>query len=883
MESVMHAKSAIALAFSRWRTFLSSTKAGGMSIALAFVLMFMSTVGAALSNYAWHEAQWEELESAQRAAVAALGPLLGENADSPAVTGRLLEYVEAMQPGFDATTPTIVRGADDVISVTFGGTFAVDDIWGGGGNVAEAVAPNTIRVKLEHERYEIAMALDVSGSMACLTDNCKIPDGNGGRIRKLDALKQAMEAAADALESTTRNTPGSLMTSVVPFASLVNVADTATAGRTEAKEGYVRMLAGAVDNGQPLDMQEVLRHARDDRDDGVGQWVDTFHGYGVGKDLGPLRSRGLPDDLLDDKDWNLRREGVKVDVGEQFARKPPDGRTWMVDDKDFWNGCLMARWGAYWNPKARSAGFDANPTDGAHWPARTDVPGWSPAAPMLPDVPLHLSDAPPDRDDPHSLFTAYSWPDASIAVPDDDKGPDKDAGSADHWLQVAMVRLLDTGPNAVKLAGNRFPLTANKFIGHNHWNRAGGGGDAMCPGTPITPLTDDLATVRRAVRSLTGVKEAFQGAIIDPNGPAETYMVRGLVWALRTVSPLWEPVWQAEDVRGLPRPGVTCAQGEAGSCDVLLKKSILLVADGANFVNQLETTRLPELVVIPGSPGTKNRIPEWSAWSTLTCDDPRTRNDLDEYHTAWTAEQPTYFNRQFAHNGAMALTGESRFHVVGKEQEIEDAFRWNQPPGFSVAPLGDFTPWELFRGPYPAGTQPSKGSYDFATDMLMAEMGLRGRPMRLTGYCGPFSAPGPYGSVDDYVLVAHKDDSDILPPVRNVAPFQHPPTQHSPLLPRDRPGVNQAYNAVRSTMLQQLDTWFLEACALARQRGVRVNAVYIGDVSRYTTAHIDLLEDCVAAAGGDPAKDVYVTPKADDLKRAFEEQFAVRRNLRFLS
>ena len=869
MKSVKSVKSATAPGSSRWRTFLSSTKAGGMSIALAFVLMFMGTVGAALSNYAWHEAQWEELESAQRAAVAALGPLLGENANDPAVAGRLLEYVEAMQPGFDAATPTIVRGADDVISVTFGGTFAVDDIWGGGGNVAEAVAPNTIRVKLEHERYEIAMALDISASMS---EN--MPSGNGGEIRKMRALKQAMEAATDALESTTRNTPGSLMTSVVPFASLVNVADTATAGRTPAKEGYVRMLAGALENGQPLGIDDVLSRARDDAADGVGQWLDTFHGYGVGEDMGPLRSRGLPKDLLEDKDWNLRRRNVRVPVGEQFGRPNPADREWIVDDKDFWNGCLMARWGAYWNPDARPSGFLANPADGAHWPAKDDVAGWSPAAPTLPDVPLHLSDAPPDRDDPNSLFTAYSWPDASIAVPDEDTGPDRDAGSADHWLQVAMARLLDPQPGGIRV-GIR-SLVREQFIGHNHWNRQGGGGDAMCPGAPITPLTDDLTTVGNAIGSLATVEGAFKGAVQpDPGGPGATHLVRGLVWALRTVSPLWKPVWQVQDAQARPRPGVTCAQGEAGSCDVLLRKSILLVTDGANAAGSLAPTRLPELVGATEQVR-RDRIPEWRQTSgDKVCNRMSTRHDLAEYHGAWRlAERPDVFNGHFA----SIIGADDRFDVVdnGKRQALEHAFRWNQPTGFSVDPLGDFTPWELFRGPEPSASQ------KIATDMLMADMGLKGRPMRLTGYCGPYSAFGPYGSADDPVLVAHKDDPHILPPVRRVAPFQYPPTPRSPYLPKSG---DATYNALGRNMLQLLDNWFLEACALAGQRGVPVNAIYIGNSSyRGAGDHIRLLEECVDAAGGDPTKDeVYVTPKADDLKRAFEEQFAVRRNLRFLN
>ena len=846
----------------RWRAFLSSTDAGGMAISLALVLSFVASTGALMTNYAWREAQWEELEASQRAAVAALGPLLGENAADSSVAERLVEYVEALQPGFEATTPTITRGADDVVSVTFGGTYTVDDIWGGGSGGGIEIAPNTVRVKFEHERYEIAMALDVSYSMGCAT-GCEIL-GDDGPIRKLDALKKAMEAATDALRTSTQNTPGALAVSVVPYAALVNVADTATAGETTAKLRYLRMLAGAQTSDAPLTKAQLLAAARDDAAIGMGQWVDTFHGYGVGADMGPLRSRGLPADLLNDIDWNLRRRNVAVPVGDQFARADPTDRIWTVDDEDFWNGCLMARWGAYWNPAGRPQEFAINPVDPAYWPYKTDVAGWSPAAPELDDVPVHLSDEPPDRSNPHTLFTAYSWPDASIAVPDDDTGPAWDAGSADHWLQVAMARLLDTGPRGTQVRGHL--LTDLELAGHNHWNRPGGGGHGgMCPGTPITPLTDDIATVQSAIANLAGVDLPLAP---DPHLVGATYLVRGLVWALRTVSPLWEPVWKVEDVSGRPRPGRSCAPGETGpSCDPLLSKSILLVTDGQTNIGTAGNTGLPEQVQ-------EDEIPPWRYFLDPVCG-VATRATLPLYHAAWSLTTPNEFNAQFANNGASALTADRRFDVQQNNNApaaLSDAFTWpTHHTGFPGSALADFTPWELFRGPETSAPRKT-GPYQVATDMLMGTTGLRGRPTRLTGYCRPVVPFGPYGGMGDHVLIG-EDDTKILPPVPNVGPFRIPETP---------PSAFRDLNVVYDTNNDQLNTWFFDACRLAGQRGVRVDAIYIGE--RSSAAEIAALERCVDAAGGDPSTDeVYVTPSAEDLKRSFERIFSVRRNLRFLS
>ena len=61
---------------------------------------------------------------------------------------------------------------------------------------------------------------------------------------------------------------------------------------------------------------------------------------------------------------------------------------------------------------------------------------------------------------------------------------------------------------------------------------------------------------------------------------------------------------------------------------------------------------------------------------------------------------------------------------------------------------------------------------------------------------------------------------------------------------------------------------------------MRINAIYMGSESYRKP--IDVLKECVRRAGGDPERDVYVTPTAQGLANAFTELFTIRRNLRFL-
>ena len=427
--------------------------------------------------------------------------------------------------------------------------------------------------------------MDVSVSM-----NYTFPSGDGRySIAKITGLKEAMASVSDAMRTATETTKGSLMVSLVPYTSAVSVAQVRTqlysrslpygpAGRTPAKERYVRMLAGAPAPGET--MADTLRKARGAVADGWGHWVDSFHHYGVGKDLGPLRKQSLPKELLDDTDWDLSKD-MALDVSGQVPRLG----SWNVYGDDFWNGCLMARWGAYWEPDARPAGWTANRT--ANWPARKRVAGWSARSGELPaSTPLHLSDAPPDANDAHSLFTAYSWPDARIS------------GWADHRLQTVMATLLEA-PETPTVGDEDSPQSLDTYLtlADNDWSRSisANAVRGLCPRQSITPLTHDWEQISQAVGYVQyGVQVSdLQFAKPGTAGSAATFHHLGVVWALRTLSPLWQRVWQVNDVGGAVRPGVPCARNESGvGCNSRLKKTILIIADGINYPGNVINSRI---------------------------------------------------------------------------------------------------------------------------------------------------------------------------------------------------------------------------------------------------------------------------------------------------
>ena len=849
------------------RSFLRSRRGGGMLIGCAFALSFLASIGALMSNYAWREAQWEEIRAALRAAVSAAGPLLfgSQGRLEGAAEERIGEFLSGTLPRLDLEGVEVDYDIETkVTTVSISGNYDFHDIWASDSGDPDQIE-ESLGAKLDADRYEVAVALDVSGSM--LGEIRSGADGN--LIVKLDSLKAAMTNVTNVMREASATTPGSLMLAIVPFASAVNVADTATDGpvsdakRTAAKERYVRMLAGAPDKGESV--SATLKAARDAVEAGNGQWVDTFHHYGVGRDLGLLRMQGLPSGVLDNTDWSLRREDVILDVGAQVPNLNRDsegnGGRWQVDDEDFWNGCVMARWGAYWAEDARPVGWIAD--QASNWPAVKRVAGWSEAAEDLSaSTPLHLSDAPPDADDPHTLFTAYSWPDARIGAQDD------------HRLQTIMAQLLDQsgsneGLELITLRGNRLGgrehLTGYVTQAYNDWSADGSvGGSTLCPESPVIPLTEDLQTLGNAINNLATVPVLYPGT--DSGG---TYVHLGVVWGLRSLSPLWQQVWQVEDLLDNSRPGVPCEPGvTASDCTTRLNKSILIVSDGISFPGTLLRSRT--------SDPTDTGNPMWRDSSICSVFNSRR---FTAYHDAAGVDEQSDFDPFFED-----YLEAGRFGGSGMDQVL-DAFRLlDNRLGFETparrnlrsAVLANLTPWQLFRGL-------DANTIDALVDESN-EFGFAARPIQIGHFCQPSSIFGPYGMIGDHVYVG--DTTTVpatpIPPVEDMAPFDLSGLTEA-VAGNGRPGSGDFSNALYRHFRGVLENWLVEACRLAGSRRVRINAIYIGNANRGQD-DILALERCIDQAGGiEGEQDVFVTPDSEAIQNAFQELFAVRRNLRFLN
>ena len=831
------------------RSFARSEDGGAVTVGGVIVLFLMVGVGGTMSNYAWREAQLEELRASTRAAVSAAGPLLagaGGTLDEE-IKARVASFVSGLVAGLTVSPDEVTVSYDadtNTTTITVGGDYEFDDIWDPWDiwRGTPTDIGNVVNVRLETERYEVAMALDVSTSM-----RYNLPDG----VEKLAALKAAVTSVADTLESSSLTTPGSVLVSVVPYSSAVNVADTCNpdpdtalcrAVRSAGKERYVRMLAGVRDT-----MAKTLADARDARDKSVGgHWVDTFHHYGAGTNLGPLRRQYLPSDLLDDRDWDLRRTDVEIDVSTQV----PSLGTWSVDDVDFWSGCVMARWGAYWHPDARDPGWIQD--DATNWPATKAVAAWSAGGSGLPaTTSLHLSDAPPAASAPSTLFTAFSWPDARIR------------GRADEWMQDSMVELLHPGVIA-------YPYRA---VGDNDWSTSGNGGNVFCPPVAITPLTEDLDLLRNVANGLR-TTAVYRGGGTTIGA---TYMNLGIVWGLRTLSPLWQDVWDVKDVRLARRPAVPCAPDEeAVGCDPDLKKSILLVSDGSSYVGGVAGSRLLASYSETSNP---------AYYTETIC----RRFDVPSYRLAAAASTPSDFNTHFRSPRVDddLVDADGRLNAVGRER-LADAFlsfAGTEPDtttrrdsllsvlASSVSGAAP-TPWQLFRG-----------LDEELVDVLVDEnheFGFDGRPTLIEHRCRPSSTFSPYGRADDRVYVGDigPDAITVPTPVAEVAPFEVASLPESVVGDGSPDTVDRT--ALNSALSGRIDNWFLEACRVAGVRRVRINVVFIGD-STYHGRAISLLEQCVDAAGGDPDRDeVFLAPSSAELTTAFEDIFTIRRNLRFL-
>ena len=830
-------------------SFARARTGGGMLISCAFALSLLLGMGATMSNYAWREAQWEEIRAAVRAAISATGPLLAGagGALDEQIENRIAEFVEGLLPNLDLDEVTISHNEETgVTTVTVAGEYLFTNIWQTEGNESsrEEIEHSTA-ARLEVDRYEVALALDISSSM-----NNTMPSGTPGvTVVRMDGLKSAVRRILDVVEAASASDPGSILVSVVPFGVAVNVADTCNpdphsgrcrADHSAAKERYVRMLTGP-----HADTTAMLAAARAKG----AHWVDTFHHYGAGEDLGPLWAQSLPSDLLDYGDWDLRREDVPIDVSKQAPNLDTGAGPgiWLVDDEDFWNGCVMGRWGAYWDDKARGLGWaPANTT--VHWPARDSVPGWSGAASGLPpDTPLHLADLPPDADDPNTLFTAFSWPDARIGQ------------SADHRLQRVMFDLLDPG--------DPWDVLSPASQGDNDWSVAADrGGASLCPRSPILPLTEDVNLLRTSIDSL----EAIPRHGPFPQPVSGTYLNLGMVWALRALSPLWRDIWDVRDVATNTRPLVPCAPGEAAvGCAPDVHKAIVFISDGGNYFNVDSNLARRQLGQLPAAENADFYQDALSGCRTFfapnyfAASEERSEDDFNSYFSSYV--EP---NGRFSPGNMEAVLDAFETPAALFTGTPPTPPRGYPPVGDAVrrnlweSTLAGATPWQIFRGIDRAG----------AIDQVLDEanqFGFAGRPVQLHHFCGYSSLFGAYGRLNDVVRAGRSegDPATLEDPVYDAAPF-------SINFPFSRPkDVTLAFNSL-------LDQWLLEACRLAGERRVRVNAIFMGLAT--DTIGPGLLKECVEQAGSDPDTAMYKTPTAADLEAAFTDIFTIRRNLRFL-
>ena len=863
-----------------------SRKAGAMLYSGAVVLMMMAGSGAALSNYGWREAQWEELRTATRAAIAAAGLML-DDAGTPAgdrqIKERVAAYLEGAMPGLSIDVVeddiAIVRDANDVISISVEGSYVFDNIWvrapeGAATKDTTEDVTTGARVELVVDRsvvgrQELALAVGTSSFMN------QILDPTFGEVggRYLAFGKSRMQVLQDTLgdilaevHNSATITPGSIMVSIVPYMSAVNVADTcgsATPGgsctnrRTPAKERYVRMLAGA-----RASTARTLADARAAVAAGKRtHWVDTFRHYGISR-ASPLNHRHLPSDLLNDIDWNLRRTGIRVDVSRDVPSRP----VWIVDDEDFWGGCVMARWGAYWDADARPRNWDV--TSPANWPATKRVERWSRRGSRLPrSTPLHLSDAPPVASDPNTLFTAYSWPD------------DRIGDGANEKLHKAMVWTISPQvqppPSAGSMIGEMrwsWPsvtvittLSGNSQLLHGRFS-----GRGTCPTSPLQPLSADLEAVIDNFNALqyTPTFPTFTGFSSVNAG-------RGIVWALRTLSPLWRQVWQVRDPDNKPRPGVVCAPRDTRGCDDELTKRIVLAFGGSTIV--YATMGESRLMTPWGAP---NRSPALSSTGfTMNTPPPwpcRSGTGLAPYQDAALASNEADFTAYFRaaeagedlvdadgrlNRAGILRVAEALLRAEGTECAIETARCANMINDLLADPP---TPWQLFHT-----------LDDNVVDTLMgASFNFTGRPTLLGHMCRPHTQFTVYGRGGDRIEAGDGTWIEGESPF-TLGDFANRkfsgPADHNALSNR-RGGV--------------AEDWLLDACRIAGRRGVEIDVIYMSGSSFYgapSRTVISLLERCVDAAGGDPQEDdVFLASNERDVRDAFTSIILTTRTLRFL-
>ncbi len=809
--------------------FARSRKSGAMFIGGSLAMLSMASIGGMISNYGWREAQEEEIDAAMRAGVSASAHFMRGNmtAAEDQIKERVADFMRGLLGDVTIAKDDIVVDHDfstnrTTIKVEGNATYGFKNLWEAGRTgPAESLKGEQVIVEFDASQFEFALALDISSSMGFRPI--------GWSVTRLDALKDAIRTIAQTVVDLSATNPGIVTVSLVPFSSVVNVADTSGSRQTDAKERYVRMLTGD---------EYSTQTSRDTE----GHWVDAFHSYGTGDDMGPLASRSLPD-FLSATDWNLRQAGT-----ENVSVQAPDVGMWNFRGQDFWNGCMMARWGAYWDPNARPVIW--NPADPANWPAEKTVSGWEPGSTSIHDLPLHLSDAPPDASDPNTRFTAYSWPDARIH------------GFADGALNDVLHKTLD--PSHDPTAGGYYLPTSE-----NHWHLYGRdrGGSLHCPDAFIVPLTDDVTALRSA-NTFNVVRLQSRTYF------GQTFLHLGIVWGLRALSPLWRDVWNTKSVSGDDLPRTPCLDGgTTQGCSQSVEKAIVIVSDGANAFGDPRRGRSFGLYT-PGSAISYN-----PSFNYGQCNNTFNAPANAVFRVAISAEDATTFASNFDVDASGVFTPSGMSAVLDGFQVIHpvvstlnsavaaDRLRIDAYRMVWANALKDMTPWQLFRGYDDNSPTRATDAIDVLADP-MSDFGLRGRPVQNGHYCRPHTPFSAYGRADELVRIGDG------PPVADVAPFSVPTWLWSaPTADLQTPVTNH------------LDDWFREACDIAGQRGVRIHAIYIGgDTRPHEKRAIALLEECVDRGyGGNPVVDeVHATPTAQELKDAIEDIMNIKRTLRFI-
>ncbi len=809
--------------------FVRTRKGGAMFIGGSLAMLSMASVGGMMANYGWREAQEEEIDAALRAGVSASAHFMRGDLTTAEdqIKDRVADFMRGLLGDVSITKDDIVVDHDfltnrTTIKVEGNATYAFKNLWAAGRvDDPESLKGEQVIVEFDASQFEFALALDISSSMG------RRPAG--WSVTRLAALKDAMGTIAQTVDAVTKTNPGIVTVSLVPYSNVVNVADTSGMSQTDAKERYVHMLTGA-------------EYSKQTSRDTEGHWVDTFHSYGTGDDMGPLASRSLPD-FLSVTDWDLR-QAETADVSAQA----PDVGTWTTQGEDFWNGCVMARWGAYWDPNARPVIWD--PADRDNWPARETVAGWEPGSTSIHDLPLHLSDALPDASDPNTRFTAYSWPDARIH------------GFADGSLSDVLHKTFVPSYDPTRL-GYLLPTSEN----HWHLRSSDRGGSLLCPEAFIVPLTDDLATLQTA--------NSFDVVQLQSRTYwGQTFLHLGIVWGLRTLSPLWRDVWKTTSVSGDALPRTPClAGGTTQGCSQFVEKAIVIVSDGTNAYASPRRGRSF------GHFDPANAITSNPNFDGGQCSSFFRGASYADYRAAMSAEDATTFASHFDVDArgvftptglSAVLDGFQAFHPVVSTLNpaiLSDQLRINAyRMGWENA-LDDMTPWQLFRGHDGNSPTDATDAVDLLVDPANA-FGLRGRPVQNGHYCRPHTPFSAYGRSDEVVNVGDG------PPVADVAPFSVPTW----MLSSDTADL-------QTPVTNRLNDWFREACSIAGQRGVRIHAIYIGgDTLPHELAAIALLEECVDRGyGGNPVVDeVHATPTAQQLKDTIEDIMDIKRTLRFV-